>query len=137
MKKLAALLLAAGTLVGCNAENKETKASDEGPNDKLMVEGHELMKNNCYSCHSPTGSHENRAAPPMIAIKRHYIDDNVSESQFTKELIAFVRNPSEEHSKMPGARRRFGLMPKMGFKNIKCPARSRLAGVSVGEWMLS
>ncbi len=116
MKQLAVILFVGGTLIGCSSENGEMKEQQaEGPDDKTMVEGHELLKNNCYSCHSPQGSHENRAAPPMIAVKRHYVDEIVSEEQFTKEFVAFVSNPTEEHSKMPGARRRFGLMPKMNY----------------------
>ncbi|MCF7568485.1 hypothetical protein L3X37_08925 [Sabulilitoribacter arenilitoris] len=33
------------------------------------------METNCYLCHSPSVNHGNRIAPPMIAIKKHYIDD--------------------------------------------------------------
>jgi hypothetical protein len=58
---------------------------------------------------------ENRVAPPMEAIKKHYIDDDISREQFTKDLVAFINNPSEDKSKMPGAIRRFNLMPKMNF----------------------
>lgn len=116
MKKLTTLLFVGAIVVGCGSDNGEMEKSAGEPNDELMVEGHELLKNTCFACHSPQGSHENRAAPPMIAVKRHYIDENVSEAQFTKELIAYVNNPTEAHSKMPGAVRRFGVMPKMDVK---------------------
>jgi hypothetical protein len=59
---------------------------------------------------------ENRIAPPMEAIKRHYISTETTEEAFTKDLINFLNNPTVEKSKMPNAVHRFNLMPRMGYR---------------------
>lgn len=78
--------------------------------------GKKLMKNKCYVCHSPSASHDNRIAPPMIAIKKHYISSKTTQDEFTQSLQNFLKNPTEETSKMRGAVKRFGIMPKQVFE---------------------
>lgn len=74
-----------------------------------------LLKTKCYTCHSPSGSMGGRLAPPMEAVKMHYINENTSEADFKKAVVGFVMSPSYEASKMNGAIKRFGLMPQMNF----------------------
>ncbi|MBK9510803.1 MAG: hypothetical protein IPO04_15765 [Cytophagaceae bacterium] len=78
-------------------------------------EGLVLMEQNCYTCHSPNATESNRLAPPMIAVKKHYFTEKMSEEQFVNDLVSFVLNPTDEKSKMPGAKRRFNLMPKVEY----------------------
>lgn len=78
-----------------------------------LAKGHELAKVYCFNCHSPEGGIEKRLAPPMIAIKKHYIDEHTTLASFTEQLIAYVQQPDEDISRMPGARKRFGLMPAL------------------------
>ncbi|MCZ4318657.1 c-type cytochrome [Aequorivita viscosa] len=73
--------------------------------------GKKLMENNCYSCHNPKTSEEQMMAPPMVAIKMHYISEDTSKEDFVNAMVAWSKNPSEEKSKMPGAVKKFGLMP--------------------------
>ncbi|MFT6996681.1 MAG: cytochrome c553 [Cryomorphaceae bacterium] len=80
-----------------------------------LSNGFNLLDKNCFSCHSPKGAHDARIAPPMVAIKKHYIDEKTSLDAFSEDLISFVQNPIEENSKMPGAISKFGVMPKMEF----------------------
>lgn len=99
---------------GCeNSTSTNNDASETLPSE--LAKGLELLESNCFACHSPKGSIENRVAPPMIAIKRHYIGKSTTKEEFTNDLLAFLNNPSEDISKMPGAINKFGLMPKMGF----------------------
>lgn len=77
--------------------------------------GFNLLETNCFACHSPKGDHDARIAPPMVAIKKHYIDAETTEAEFTNALVKFVQNPSEENTLMKGAVRKFGVMPKMEF----------------------
>lgn len=112
-KHLAVLffLLLVIVLLSCGrGEKKEFVAAKS-----LNESGQELMMTNCVTCHSPSADIDNRLAPPMIAIKRHYIDEDVSLEQFTADLTAFLLDPTEEKSKMPGAVKKFGLMAKLGF----------------------
>ncbi len=108
---VAFFLLLVIVLLSCGTNEK-----NEGEKVKhLNITGQELLTTNCVTCHSPTAGMENRLAPPMIAIKRHYIDEGVSLAVFTDALMAFLENPSEANSKMPGAVKKFGLMAKLGY----------------------
>ena len=73
------------------------------------------MEQYCYACHNPTAPHDERLGPPMIAIKKHYISEEISKEEFTNDMLNWLSDPSEEKSKMPGAVRRFGVMPKQVF----------------------
>lgn len=54
-------------------------------------------------------------APPMQRVRDHYWDDEISKSEFVDAIADWCENPTEEKSLMPGARRKFGLMPKQSF----------------------
>lgn len=118
------LLLAAAFVSSCNqtetAQKDQTAALENQAMDKSIVaEGFKLLETNCFSCHSPNASMDNRLAPPMEAIKKHYINDNTSLEDFTRDLTTFLNNPKAENSKMPGAIQRFGLMPAMQFSKAE------------------
>lgn len=76
--------------------------------------GKKFMETECYICHNPKASQASMIAPPMIAVKRHYIDSSTTKEAFTKALIRWVNDPETE-SKMPGALKRFGCMPYMPY----------------------
>jgi hypothetical protein len=77
--------------------------------------GKKLMEINCYVCHSPSVSHDDRIGPPMIAIKKHYLNDETTKGEFIAEMQAWVKNPNADKAKMYGAVKRFGVMPKQTF----------------------
>ena len=77
--------------------------------------GKKLMESKCYVCHNPTTAHEERIAPPMIAIKKHYISENTTKEEFIKSMQNWIKNPTKEDAKMYGAVRKFGVMPKQHF----------------------
>ncbi|WP_276977654.1 DUF3365 domain-containing protein [Flavobacterium filum] len=93
-------------------EEQNTIASTFDP-----LEAKKLMETHCYLCHSPTADeNQGRIAPPMVAIKAHYIDKSkFSKEEFIAEMKSFVENPSEEKVHLKGAFKRFGLMPKQTF----------------------
>lgn len=113
------LLLISILMLNCkdnvSSENPLDKTEYALVNQEDMAVGFQLLENNCFSCHSPSASIDNRIAPPMEAIKKHYIEENTSIEDFTTDLLSFMNNPTKETSKMPGAIKRFGLMPKMNF----------------------
>jgi cytochrome c553 len=101
----------------CSTSN-ENQQQSEAPVSMIQADlsnGFDLLDKNCFSCHSPEGAHDARIAPPMVAIKKHYIDEETTLDAFSEDLIAFVQNPTAENSKMPGAIKKFGVMPKMEF----------------------
>jgi len=85
-----------------------------------LMKGHpgkKLMENQCYLCHSPSApEHEGRIGPPMIAIKAHYLRDDISKEAFIASIWDFVEQPSNEKVKLKGAVKRFGIMPYQPFK---------------------
>lgn len=84
-----------------------------------VLEGKKLMEQHCYLCHSPSADENSgRVAPPMVAIKAHYINQlGFTREAFISEMESFVANPSVEKVHLKGAYKRFGLMPKQAFPN--------------------
>lgn len=77
--------------------------------------GKKLMETKCYICHNPSTDHDVSIAPPMVAIKSHYLNSDTSKKEFGDAIWNFVQKPSEEKSKMPGAVKRFRIMPYQVF----------------------
>jgi mono/diheme cytochrome c family protein len=76
----------------------------------LVAEGEAVFTQVCFACHYATKPEPTMAAPPIFAAKNHYAD-LTERADFVAAISAFVRAPSEEASRMPGALQRFGLMP--------------------------
>lgn len=91
-----------------NTEYPEMESIQEHP-------GKKLMENNCYVCHNPKTSEESMIAPPFVAIKMNYISEEISKEDFINAMVEWSKKPSEEKSKMPGAVKKFGLMPYQFF----------------------
>jgi mono/diheme cytochrome c family protein len=106
------ILLAFTLLVQCTSADKNT--------DK--AEGLALMEQKCYSCHHPTASESARLAPPMLAVKKHYLEQHPSREAFTSAFVSFSQQPEESKSLMPHAVARFGLMPAMNFSEDELTA---------------
>ena len=97
---------------------KQTKVALSGPGLLHDEEALQLMANLCFTCHNPDMglTHEQRLAPPMFKVREHYYNGEISKQEFVTNITAFVQNPTKEASRMPGAIRNFGLMPKPFFK---------------------
>lgn len=63
----------------------------------------------CLICHGDTQAGQARLAPPMVMVKRHY--QSMNQAEFEKAVLAWVKKPDAKKSRMPGAIRRFNLMP--------------------------
>jgi len=113
MKSKTIYLLLIISVLMANCKNSHSKKEITKPSEQVLIEGYQLTENQCFSCHSPNGSLEDRIAPSMDEIKKHYINAKSTPDQFTQDLSAFMNNPGEELSKMPDAIEQFGLMPKI------------------------
>ena len=115
--KLLSIFFLVFLLISCNTNNQNeylAMADTTGFSEMDFIQEHpgrKLMENNCYACHNPKSSEENMVAPPMIAVKIHYISEDTSKEDFVNNLVEWSKNPSVETSKMPGAVKKFGLMP--------------------------
>lgn len=113
------LLITLATMVGCNSKSEDPYRPSFSATDIAYSTtehpGKELMKTYCYACHNPTTAEADRIAPPMIAIKRHYITENTTKEEFTHAVMNWVKGPVPEKAKLYGAVRRFGVMPYQAF----------------------
>ena len=118
MKKI--VLLLTTILLFSFIKKKETPHYIAQNNNLLTdfdtTEGKKLMETHCYLCHNPNAS-ENKGsiAPPMIAVKSHYLMEYKSKEDFVKAITTFVENPTAENAILHGAVTRFGVMPKQIF----------------------
>jgi len=116
MKKIFFILIAFAIFFSCNSSKKEIYiANNDNQIGSIIHPGKKLMETNCNICHSPTATHDDRLGPPMVAVKRHYIDSETSKEDFINSIQGWIENPNEDDAKMFGAVRRFGVMPKQSF----------------------
>src|SRR6056297_1543267 len=110
---LTALLLSFGIHTeyvdeGIHQPQKETAADTVSTNNAEV-----LIKQYCYTCHSPQTRGQQRLAPPFQMVKMHYLRDYPAKNDFINAISAWVKEPNADYSIMPGAMNRFGLMPPM------------------------
>ncbi len=114
MKKYILAAIGIAIFMACNNTTSTTEQIAENNEQKAVHEGEILLKKNCYVCHHPT-METGRIAPPMQYVKEHYIKEGTTEAEFTEAFISFIKHPTREKAKMPGAIANFGLMPQQAF----------------------
>jgi cytochrome c553 len=89
-----------------------------------MEQGFTLLETTCYTCHSPQNEDVKggKVAPPMFAVKSHYSEDGLEEEEFIELWKNYLNNPVEENTRMPGAVKKFGLMPNLGLSEEQIDA---------------
>lgn len=70
-----------------------------------------LYEEHCASCHGGEEMGPDRVAPPVFAVKGHYLNHYEDKESFVKAIVAWVKKPEINRAHMPGAIRRFDLMP--------------------------
>ncbi|SDQ19498.1 c-type heme family protein [Flagellimonas zhangzhouensis] len=106
-------------MVSCKQgpKSEEIALEDSTSHSEVVYqEGKKLMEAKCYLCHNPeVPENGQRIAPPMIAVKAHYLDVFKTKADFVQGVVDFVKAPSEDNTQMRGAVRRFGIMPTQQF----------------------
>src|SRR5690606_1629155 len=101
-------------LVSCSAPENRADQYKSGfaSTEAALPPGLKLMQQQCNHCHSPTaGETSGRIAPPMIAVKAHYLEKYPERSAFIDAIKRFTEKPSIENALLENAVKRFGLMP--------------------------
>ncbi len=75
--------------------------------------GKALFEKLCASCHASEGMPTN--APPMFAVINHVKGTYPDREEFIERIVDWVWEPDASQTLMPGAVRRFGVMPKLGY----------------------
>lgn len=109
MKQLIIIIFSLITFISCENEQKEIVLTD------VSHPGKSLMEMNCNTCHSSTSAENSRIAPPMIAIKKKYLEPGISKHDFILSIQNWVEHPSEDISKMPDAIKKYGIMAKINY----------------------
>lgn len=114
------LLLGLVVFMACGSGGDESSSDigvlDVRTEDLQASIAFKTMEQNCFTCHSPRGGGpDSRIAPPMAAVKQHYLDHHDEREAFIQAMLDFLRYPTKEKSLMPGALAKFGLMPVMDF----------------------
>lgn len=102
-------------LSNCNTSSENTDNLSLKINTDKYNEGLKIVNQNCITCHLPKADMDNRIAPPLIAVKQHYFKKGIKEAEFVENMSTFLMSPNIEHSKMPNAIEKFGLMPNLGM----------------------
>ena len=102
-------------IISCKQEKKTTELEEapaqvEMEKADLAMRGEKMLSTYCYQCHDPKAEEENILAPPMIAVKNHYITENTTREAFVADLVLWMGKPKVEKSKMPDAIEKWGLM---------------------------
>ncbi len=125
--KLLLVLLLVMSMLSCQTNKKEKYEKNEGDitgntTEKEVAEittkGYNLMKQKCFICHfeKPDPSRKDQMlAPPFLRIQEHYKPTYPKKDEFVEAVIAIINNPSEENTLMPGAVKKFNLMPKLAY----------------------
>ncbi len=111
-------------LISCNTNQKKENSElariakmDSIGNENIADSvGYKLMVQKCYICHfekpDPT-KRDKMIAPPMLRVQEHYKSTYPNKQEFINATISFINNPSKETTLMPGAIKKFKLMPKL------------------------
>ncbi len=134
-KKLLIVTLLIG-LISCNTSQKNkgysksenSIAGNPSLNEEIKKnvqsdsKGYELMKQKCYLCHfekPDTSKRDQMIAPPMLRVQEHYKPAYPNKGEFVNAITSIVKNPSEAKTLMPGAIKKFKLMPKLIYEDAE------------------
>ena len=119
MKYYIYLIISVLLILSCSSKKEKPIGADKNQSKDLIsqsLEGYELLKNQCYVCHSPvSSSHDEIIAPPMAAVKMRYSRSFKTKDEFVEALVSWSMNPVKEKALMRGAVDRFQQMPKQAF----------------------
>lgn len=94
--------------------------------EALVVEGEAVFTRVCFDCHNATEEGPDMVAPPIFAAKNHY-SGFAAREDFVAAVSGYLLDPTEQTAQMPGAVRKFGLMPP--------PDMTEAEAVAVAEYL--
>ncbi len=83
-----------------------------------IKQGEQLYKTYCSTCHGLSGGMDmrQRVAPPIAAVRFHYIGAYPDKTSFVAAITDWVGKQDENKSMMRGAIRRFNIMPPLSIR---------------------
>lgn len=86
--------------------------------------GKEIFTTVCIACHKFDRG-PNMIAPPIFGVKNHYLNAYPDREGFVKRVSSWLKKQDQANTLMPGALRRFKLMPPV---NLTESDRAAVAG---------
>lgn len=123
-KHILIILLLLIVVTSCKEEKKEntsaeaTQKTEEAKGSATALNGYELMQQKCFICHfekPDPAKMSQMIAPPILRVQEHYKPTYPKKEDFIKAVMSYVNNPSEDKTLMPGAVKKFNLMPKVVY----------------------
>mgnify|MGYP001601411240 CR=1 FL=1 len=75
--------------------------------------GEETFNQLCLSCHVKQG--KATIAPPLFGVVNHVKNVYPDREAFIQRVVDWVESPNADQALMPGAVKKFGLMPKLAY----------------------
>lgn len=110
---LSAILLASCS--GADSPQSEENTPEQAAPTVSLENGFQIFQANCVNCHSPQAGLENGVAPPMNAVKHHYLRAYQDSAKFVSGLTRFLALPDAKSARMKRAVEKYGPMPGMGL----------------------
>jgi len=123
IKSLLSVLLVL-SFISCTTDKKEKIDKIDGITElennvvKNTSKGYELMSQKCFICHfeKPDPSRRDQMlAPPFLRVQEHYKPTYPNKEDFIAAVMDIINNPSVDKTLMPGAVKKFNLMPKIVY----------------------
>ncbi|RLA48001.1 MAG: hypothetical protein DRR06_00755 [Gammaproteobacteria bacterium] len=125
---LGIVILSAAVSLQASDSATPTPATDS----PVVSDGQRMYESYCVMCHQPKKDgqghgagqgarhgagaekgHQNRLAPPMAMVKKHYLETYPEKDLFVQKLIDWVAAPDKNSALLVHAVERFGLMPAL------------------------
>jgi len=81
-------------------------------------DGKALFVEHCAFCHGGGAKPSERLAPPVMGIRSHYLPTFTTKGEFSDAIVRWVKAPSTDYTLMPGAIKRFKLMPALDLEEV-------------------
>ncbi len=121
------LIITSIFLISCKGDKTtlvtQLNATNSSPLLTTPIPDHDaytLMKQKCLICHfekPDPARHDQMIAPPMMRVQEHYKPTFPDKEAFINAVTEWVKNPIEAETLMPGAVRKFNVMPKLVYED--------------------
>ena len=105
-----AVLIMGLVLSACSGHEPHGPAVQATDLAKSQHPGAKVYQSACMSCHALVAKEEG-IAPPLFGVKDHVIKAYPERAAFIKRVVDWVKAPNPNDVLMPGAVKKFGLMP--------------------------
>ena len=128
MKNFALLILLSVWFASCQEGSQKVESTDKSVAKSSQIQqselsqqkGETLFKQYCMSCHwsAPDPSKKDKMlAPPIVRVVQHYKGTYSDKKDFVNAVVNWANKPNQDAVLMPGAARKFGLMPPLPIGN--------------------